>query len=68
MNVETCGHVADLTVMTHAFAELRDGVVARQHENGFKYGHNFAQTLYKRATHPRHSANPADKSQLLLSD
>eukprot|EP00964_Phaeocystis_antarctica_P077165 scaffold47818_cov69-Phaeocystis_antarctica.AAC.1 len=33
MNVETCGHVADLIVMAHAFAELRDGVVARQHEN-----------------------------------
>eukprot|EP00964_Phaeocystis_antarctica_P149568 scaffold116738_cov64-Phaeocystis_antarctica.AAC.6 len=33
MNVETCGHVADLTVMAHAFAELRDRVVARQHEN-----------------------------------
>eukprot|EP00964_Phaeocystis_antarctica_P087268 scaffold55348_cov41-Phaeocystis_antarctica.AAC.1 len=32
--------------MAHAFAELRDGVVARQHENGFKCGHNFAQTLY----------------------
>eukprot|EP00964_Phaeocystis_antarctica_P047558 scaffold27518_cov66-Phaeocystis_antarctica.AAC.3 len=46
MNVETCGHVADLIVMAHAFAELRDGVVARQHENGFKCGHNFAQTLY----------------------
>ena len=46
MNVETCGHVADLTVMAHAFAELRDGVVAPQHENGFKCGHNFAQTLY----------------------
>ena len=36
MNVETCGHVADLIVMAHAFAELRDGVVARQHEHGFK--------------------------------
>jgi len=36
MNVETCGHVADLIVMAHAFAELRDGVVARQHENGFQ--------------------------------
>ena len=46
MNVETCGHVADLIVMAHAFAELRDGVVSRQHENGFKCGHNFAQTLY----------------------
>eukprot|EP00964_Phaeocystis_antarctica_P048288 scaffold27961_cov33-Phaeocystis_antarctica.AAC.1 len=32
MNVETCGHVSDLIVMAHAFAELRDGVVARQHE------------------------------------
>ena len=51
MNVETCGHVADLTVMAHAFAELRDGVVARQHENGFKYGHNFAQTLYGFSSH-----------------
>ena len=46
MNVETCGHVADLIVMAHAFAELRDRVVARQHENGFKCGHTFAQTLY----------------------
>eukprot|EP00964_Phaeocystis_antarctica_P089421 scaffold57078_cov60-Phaeocystis_antarctica.AAC.2 len=50
MNVETCGrHVADLIVMAHAFAELRDGVVARQQastKNGFKCGHNFAQTLY----------------------
>ena len=46
MNVETCGHVADLIVMARAIAELRDGVVARQHENGFKCGHNFAQTLY----------------------
>eukprot|EP00964_Phaeocystis_antarctica_P049856 scaffold28873_cov45-Phaeocystis_antarctica.AAC.1 len=45
MNVETCGHVADLIVMAHAFAELRDGVVASQHEERFKCGHNFAQTL-----------------------
>ena len=45
MNVETCGHVSDLIVMAHAFAELRDGVVARQHESGFKYGHNFGHTL-----------------------
>eukprot|EP00964_Phaeocystis_antarctica_P085450 scaffold53969_cov72-Phaeocystis_antarctica.AAC.3 len=36
MNVETCGHVADLIVMAHAFAELRDGVVARQHEERFQ--------------------------------
>ena len=34
--VETCGHVADLIVMAHAFAELRDGVVARQHEERFQ--------------------------------
>ena len=47
MNMETCGHVADLIVMAHAFAELRDGVVAPQHENGFKCGHNFAhEALY----------------------
>eukprot|EP00964_Phaeocystis_antarctica_P085454 scaffold53972_cov74-Phaeocystis_antarctica.AAC.1 len=36
MNVETCGHVVDLIVMAHAFAELRDGVVARQHEERFQ--------------------------------
>eukprot|EP00964_Phaeocystis_antarctica_P117983 scaffold81807_cov41-Phaeocystis_antarctica.AAC.1 len=36
MNVETCGHVADLIVMAHAFAELRDGIVARQHEERFQ--------------------------------
>ena len=34
--VETCGHVADLIVMAHAFAELRGGVVARQRENKFQ--------------------------------
>ena len=28
MNVETCANVADLIVMAHAFAELRDGVMA----------------------------------------
>ena len=44
---DVCGHVADLIVMAQAFAELRDGVVARAlHEHGFKCGHNFAQTLY----------------------
>ena len=47
MNVETCGRVAYLIVMAHAvmplhIAELRDGVVARQHENSFKCEHNFA--------------------------
>eukprot|EP00964_Phaeocystis_antarctica_P143527 scaffold109090_cov39-Phaeocystis_antarctica.AAC.2 len=38
--LETCGphtcDVADLIVMAHAFAELRDGVVARQHEERFQ--------------------------------
>ena len=38
--------MAALIVMAYALAELRHGVVARQHENGFKCGHNFAQTLY----------------------
>jgi hypothetical protein len=32
--------------MAHAFAELRYGIVARQHENGFKCGYISAQTLY----------------------
>ena len=36
MNVETCGDVADLIVMAHAFAELRDGVVAHQREERFQ--------------------------------
>ena len=36
MNVETCGHVADLIVMARAFAELRDGIVARQHKERFQ--------------------------------
>eukprot|EP00964_Phaeocystis_antarctica_P042149 scaffold24136_cov69-Phaeocystis_antarctica.AAC.3 len=36
MNVETCGHVEDLTVMAHAFAELRDGVVARPARTRFQ--------------------------------
>ena len=38
--------MAALIVMAYALAELRHGVVARQHENGFKCGHNFAHTLY----------------------
>ena len=47
MNVETCGHVADLIVMAHAFAELRDGVVARQHEERFQMWAQFrSKTLY----------------------
>ena len=40
MNVETCADVADLIVMAHAFAELRDGVVARQHEKRFELASN----------------------------
>eukprot|EP00964_Phaeocystis_antarctica_P075066 scaffold46282_cov32-Phaeocystis_antarctica.AAC.1 len=36
MNVETCGHVADLIVMAHAFAELRDGVVPRPARKRFQ--------------------------------
>ena len=42
VEIGECGDVADLIVMGHAFAELRNGVVAYLHENGFKYGHNFA--------------------------
>eukprot|EP00964_Phaeocystis_antarctica_P010132 scaffold5546_cov65-Phaeocystis_antarctica.AAC.7 len=48
MNVETCGHVTDLIVMTHAFAELRDGVVARQHEERFQMWAQFrSNPLYR---------------------
>ena len=36
--------------MEHAFAELRYGIVARQHENGFKYGHNFAHSPFTTGT------------------
>merc|ERR1711865_784738 len=43
VNVETWGHVPGPVVMAHALAELRYGIVARQNENGFKCGHNFAQ-------------------------
>ena len=46
VNVETWGHVPYPAVMAHAFAELRYGIVARQHENGFKCGYISAQTLY----------------------
>ena len=60
VNMETWGHVADLIVMGHAFAELRNGVVACLHEHGFKYGHNFAQTLYRthRASRAPHCPPP----------
>ena len=56
VNVETWGHVPYPVVMAHAFAELRYGIVARQHENGFKCGYISAQTLYlryARASHER---------------
>ena len=46
VNVETWGHVSGPIVMAHAFAELRYGIVAHQHERDFNYGHNFAHTLY----------------------
>jgi hypothetical protein len=46
VNVETWGHVPYPVVMAHAFAELRYGIVARQHETGFKCGFISAQTLY----------------------
>ena len=32
--------------MAHALAELRCGIVAHQHEKGFKSGRNFNHTLY----------------------
>ena len=41
VNVETWGHVSGPIVMAHALAELRYGIVAHQHESGFKYGRNF---------------------------
>ena len=45
VNVEMWGHVSGPIVMAHAFAELRYGIVAHQHERDFNYGHNFAHTL-----------------------
>jgi hypothetical protein len=45
VNVETWGHVSGPIVMAHALAELRCGIVARQHENGFKSGRNLGHTL-----------------------
>ena len=45
VNVETWGHVSGPIVMAHALAELRCGIVSRQHENGFKSGRNFGHTL-----------------------
>ena len=46
VNVETWGHVSGPIVMAHALAELRCGIVARQHENGFKSGRNFNPTPF----------------------
>ena len=46
VNVETWGHVSGPIVMAHALAELRYGIVAHQHESGFKSSHISAQTLY----------------------
>ena len=39
VNVETWGHVSGPIVMAHALAELRYGIVAHQHESGFKCGY-----------------------------
>ena len=39
VNVETWGHVSVPIVMAHALAELEYGIVAHQHESGFKCGH-----------------------------
>ena len=47
VNVETWGHVSGPIVMAHALAELRYGIVAHQHESGFKCGYISAQTLYR---------------------
>jgi hypothetical protein len=46
VNVETWGHVTGPIVMAHALAELRYGIVARQHESSFKSGRNFNHTLF----------------------
>jgi hypothetical protein len=37
VNLETWGHVSGPIVMAHALEELRYGIVAHQHESGFKY-------------------------------
>ena len=44
-DVGTRVDVSGPIVMAHALAELRYGIVAHQHESGFKYGHNFAHTF-----------------------
>ena len=45
VNVETWGHVSGPIVMAHALAELRYGIVAHQHERGFKKIYISAQFL-----------------------
>ena len=59
VNVETWGHVSGPIVMAHALEELRYGIVAHQHERDFKYGHNFAHTLYKILTGLDESFTPS---------
>ena len=54
VNVETWGHVSGPIVMAHAFAELRYGIVAHQHESGFKCGYISAHTLYLASWYNRH--------------
>merc|ERR1712194_559571 len=56
-NVETWGHVSGPIVMAHALAELRYGIVAHQHESGFKCGYISAQTLYRLTAHSAQAAS-----------
>ena len=44
-DVGTRVDVSGPIVMAHALAELRHGIVAHQHENGFKCGYISAHTL-----------------------
>ena len=68
VNVETWGHVSGPIVMAHALAELRYGIVAHQHESGFKCGYISAQTLYKLTTQaPRPVGRAACTPRLLAT-
>ena len=46
VNVETWGHVFGPIVMAHALEELRYGIVAHQHESGFKCAGTFPLTPF----------------------
>ena len=67
VNVETWGHVSGPIVMAHALAELRCGIVARQHENGFKSGRNFQPHPLRIAIRSSGSVNPPVEGCSLLS-